>query len=216
MFIKKNFLSFYSDLICSRYYYLSTVTGVSVGISITEDLTLIPVIRLSNKNDLSIDLSEDAVISLFSPENWNRHLSYFNQINEDIPTTSSDLDTNTKILYSKVFNRKTISVKSNQDITISFYDTTCRKFKLFSFAILTYFHQLKNQVDIIRSAIPIARTFFEKHFYVSTNDLEIANAVLHDSNFMRNDIIHIELALIAYKKFINSIDKSKQQQRANE
>lgn len=190
------------------------MTGVNIGLTIDEDLKLQPTIRLTNKNDASIYLSEIAINALFSADNWTTHKKFFKANNDELLGTTLSLDNQTRMIYSKVFKRKSITIK-NEDVSICFYDTTCRKFKFFSHAIIAYHQYLKNQVDVIASEIPIILQFFNQYYYVSSNDEKIIKAILGDRYFNRQDIVHLELVLIGHRKFINSIEKIKQQERDN-
>lgn len=203
-----------SDIILSRNYTLSSVTGVQVGIYIDEELKPSTKIRLVNKNDLAIDLSIDVLASMFEGDYWGKIKKYLKSNRDDEQGATINLDAQTKLSFSKVFKRKSITIANTDDITISFYDTTCHKFKLMFFAIKNYYIYLTEELNKVVIEIPQIKKLFLEHFYVSTNDDKILKVIFKSNEINKQNTIQCELALICHKKFLAFADKVKREENS--
>ena len=138
-------------------------------------------IIISNKNDHALELSKDALTSLFSVDTKQQIKRYFEK--KDDKTQPIRLDGSLEILFAKIYNKDGLTLRHINQINISFFEATWERLINLKLAIENYVKQLENELEITNAAVKKVIIIFKNFHYVSVNDHKILRKVLKSTEF---------------------------------
>ena len=186
---------------------MSSSTFSTLGISINNNLESRIQVLLGNYNNLSLELSKDALSTFNSAETKQKVKVYFEKKEERNPVMQ--LDPELELHFVKIYNNLGLSIKSSDNIKISFFETTAERFHNLKPAIDRYTQELEDQLDLVRENIQKVKLIFENYYYTSILDQKIVKKIIKYGEFDPTNLMQIELITICYKNFLVAIETQK-------
>ena len=194
-------------MILTRHYNPSSNTFLTLGITVRNKLDNAVRVQLSNKNGLVLELSREALSSLFSIETKQHMKSYFEK--KDDRTLPIQLDAELELLFVKIYETPGLSIRNKEKLQISFYENTAYRLCNLKPAIDCYIQELDEQLENVRNKTRKVKTIFENYYFTSIHDNKIVRKIFKYGDFDPTYIVQIELIGICAKIFIGAIDQEK-------
>lgn len=154
-----------------------------------------------------LELTRDALTAYNSPETRQRLKAHFEK--KDERNTPLQLGPDLELHFVKIYNNQGVSIRSRDNIRISFFEATAERLYNLKPVIDCYVHELEGQLSAVRENIKKVKTIFENYFYTSIIDQKIVKKIFKYGEFDPNDITQMELIAICYKNFLVSIETQK-------
>ena len=158
-------------MILTRRYNLSSNTFLTLGIAVTNKLENNVQVLLSNKNDIFLELSREALSSLYSIETRQQIKSYFEQKNSR--TETINLDADLELSFVKICNNYGLSIKNEEKLQISCLETSAERLLNLKPLIDCYIIELEKQLDDVRAETEKVKSLFKNYFNTSIYDNKI-------------------------------------------
>lgn len=186
---------------------MSGSTFLSLGISISDDLSSTIKTFIHNKHDFFISLSHNALTKLYEDATRKKVKEYFYNRSDD--NSIIKLDQNISLYFVKIFDKSGIALKDHsRNIQISFLAAAASQLMNLKFAVNCYLKDLELARSDVVSAITKVKIIFDNYFYVSED--QVVRKILKTSvHFDVNNIIELELITICHRRFLAAIEKEK-------
>ena len=135
-------------MVLTRRYNLSSSTFLTLCIAVSNKLESAIQVVLSNKNDIALELSREALTSLYSTENKTHIKAFFEQ--KDIRAVPIHLDTDLELHFIKIYNSFGLSIRNKEKLQISFLEASAERLGNLKPLIDCYTLELEKQLDKVR------------------------------------------------------------------
>ena len=194
-------------MVLTRRYNLSSSTFLTLGIAVSNKLESAIQVVLSNKNDIALELSREALTSLYSAENKQHIKSFLEQ--KDIRAVPIQLDADFELHFIKMYNLFGLSIRNKEKIQISFLETSAERLGNLKPLIDCYIQKLEKQLDKVREQTTKVKLIFENYYYTSIYDNKIIKKILKYGDYDSFNIIELELIGLCSKTFLSAIELQK-------
>lgn len=194
-------------MVLARRYNLSSSTFLTIGITVTKKLENIIQVLLSNKNDIVLQLSREALATLYAAETKQHIKAYFEQ--KDYRAPPIQLDADLELNFVKVYNNSGLSIRNKDKLQISFLEASADRLGNLKPLIDCYVTQLEGQLDAVREQTQKVKAVFENYFYTSIHDCKIVKKIFKYGEYDPANIVEVELIGICGSSFLSAIELQK-------